>query len=185
HARRQAGAPHRAFRLSARGDAVAGSRPSGGHLVNAPRASAAPAEGEPAAANRRLEHLRPLVGAVPDPGIPVLTLADLGSLRDVREEAGRLVVELTPTFSGCPATAVIAADVRAVLAAAGEPGADVRIVLSPAWTTDWIGPQAREKLRRYVIAPPGQASASCGSGLPFPPPPVAHRCPGCRPAPTA
>ena len=152
--------------------------------MNAPRASAAPAEGEPAAASGRLDRLRALVGAVPDPEIPVLTLADLGILRDVREEAGRLVVELTPTFSGCPATAVIAADVRAVLAAAGEPDADVRIVLSPAWTTDWIGPQAREKLRRYGIAPPGKAAATGVSVLRFASPPDAIRCPRCGSART-
>lgn len=131
----------------------------------------------------RIERLRERVGAVPDPEIPVMTLADLGILRDVREEDGQLVVELTPTFSGCPATAVIAADVRAVLAAEGETRAEVRIVLSPAWTTDWIGPEAREKLRRHGIAPPGRTAA--GGGLVrFASEPGAIRCPRCGSAHT-
>ncbi len=137
-----------------------------------------------AAASGRIERLRARVGAVPDPEIPVLTLADLGILRDVREQAGRLVVELTPTFSGCPATAVIAADVRAALADEGEPQADVRIVLSPAWTTDWIGPQAREKLRRHGIAPPGRAAAADVAVLRFASSPDAIRCPRCGSART-
>ncbi len=132
----------------------------------------------------RIERLRRRVGAVPDPEIPVVTLADLGILRDVREEDGRLVVELTPTFSGCPATAVIAADVRAVLAAESEEQADVRIVLSPAWTTDWIGPAAREKLRRYGIAPPGRAAADGSALIRFASAPDEIRCPRCGSART-
>lgn len=132
----------------------------------------------------RIERLRRRVGAVPDPEIPVVTLADLGILRDVREEDGQLVVELTPTFSGCPATAVIAADVRAVLAAEGETAAEVRIVLSPAWTTDWIGAEAREKLRRYGIAPPGRADSDGAAIVRFASPPDAIRCPRCGSART-
>lgn len=79
----------------------------------------------------RLARARACAASVPDPEIPVVTLADLGILRDVRDEGGRVVVELTPTYTGCPATQVIADDVRRALAESGEPDAEVRTVLSP------------------------------------------------------
>lgn len=94
-------------------------------------------------------------GSVVDPEIPVLTLADLGVLRRVHREAGRIVVELTPTYSGCPATATMAADVARVTADLGIDVA-VRFVLAPAWTTDDLTAQARTVLREFGIAPPGQ-----------------------------
>jgi ring-1,2-phenylacetyl-CoA epoxidase subunit PaaD len=103
----------------------------------------------------RLARARACAAAVPDPEIPVVTLEDLGILRDVRDEGGRVVVELTPTYTGCPATQVIADDVRRALADAGVVDAEVRTVLSPPWTTDWISAQGRRKLREYGIAPPG------------------------------
>ena len=101
---------------------------------------------------------RAAAGAVTDPEIPVLTLADLGILREVRFEDGRLQVTLTPTYTGCPATQVIEQDVRDALAAQGWPDAQVRTSLSPPWSTDWISEQGREKLRAYGIAPPGPVS---------------------------
>lgn len=100
---------------------------------------------------------RAVAGAVVDPEIPVVTLLDLGILRDVQLHAGQLRVTLTPTYTGCPATQVIEQDVRAALAAGGWPDAQVRTVLSPPWTTDWITPEGRQKLRAYGIAPPGPA----------------------------
>lgn len=100
--------------------------------------------------------LRVLAGAVPDPEIPVLTLDDLGIVRDlVVGDDGSVNVTLTPTYTGCPATAVIAADVESALRAAGVDDVAVRTVLSPAWTTGWMTEQGREKLRAYGIAPPG------------------------------
>ena len=113
----------------------------------------------PAQAGGRLEdtdlaRARALAGAVPDPEIPVVTLQDLGILRDVGVEAGRLVVSLTPTYTGCPATELIADEVRRALREAGL-DADVRLVLAPPWTTDWISDDGRRKLREYGIAPPG------------------------------
>ena len=96
-----------------------------------------------------------LASAVPDPEIPGLSLGDLGVVREVREEGDRLVVLLTPTYTACPATEVIADDIRTALAAAGFDTAEVRIVLDPAWTTDWITAEGRRKLREYGIAPPG------------------------------
>lgn len=96
-----------------------------------------------------------VAGAVPDPEIPVLTIADLGVLRDVRvDPQGGVEVDITPTYSGCPAMTMIALNVETALAAAGFPRARTRLVLSPAWTTDWMTEAGREKLRAYGIAPP-------------------------------
>ncbi|MFM1989916.1 MAG: hypothetical protein RJA99_2873 [Pseudomonadota bacterium] len=111
----------------------------------------------------RLERARACAASVPDPEIPVVTLADLGILRDVRDEGGRVVVELTPTYTGCPATQVIADDVRRALADAGVADAEVRTVLSPPWTTDWISADGRRKLREYGIAPPGGNAPAGGA----------------------
>lgn len=100
--------------------------------------------------------LRELVGRVPDPEIPVLTIADLGVLRDVAvDEHGRVEVTITPTYSGCPAMDAIRADVLQVLAEHGHPDATVHTVLAPAWTTDWITEAGRRALAEYGIAPPG------------------------------
>ena len=94
-----------------------------------------------------------LLDAVADPEIPVVSLKDLGILRDVRRGANGVEVVITPTYSGCPAMGQMADDVAAALAQAGITG-QVVTQLAPAWTTDWIGPAAREKLRAYGIAPP-------------------------------
>jgi ring-1,2-phenylacetyl-CoA epoxidase subunit PaaD len=97
--------------------------------------------------------------AVPDPEIPVVTVADLGILRSVEVDAqGRATARLTPTWSGCPATLAIEMGVAAALAGAGfEPV--VERVIAPPWTTDWITPAGRDKLRAFGIAPPPPASA--------------------------
>lgn len=92
---------------------------------------------------------------VTDPEIPVLTIVDLGVLRDIEVGAdGSVEVAITPTYSGCPAMNVIAFEIELALARAGLPGARVRTVLSPAWTTDWMTEDGRRKLREYGIAPP-------------------------------
>ncbi len=102
----------------------------------------------------RLAALRQAAAEVPDPEIPVLTLADLGILREVRLAAdGTAEVVLTPTYSGCPATEAIRSDVLARTARI-DPRARVVVELAPAWTTDWITPAGRAKLREYGIAPP-------------------------------
>lgn len=93
---------------------------------------------------------------VVDPEIPVLTIADLGVLREVREVDGTVEVLITPTYSGCPAMNMIALEVEMALERAGLPRARVRTVLSPAWTTDWMTEEGRRKLRDYGIAPPGR-----------------------------
>lgn len=105
------------------------------------------------AARLRRDALR-IAGAVADPEIPVLSIADLGVLRDARvTDGGTVEVDITPTYSGCPAMNMIALNVETALAAAGI-DARVKLVLSPAWTTDWMTEQGRERLRAYGIAPP-------------------------------
>lgn len=91
--------------------------------------------------------------AVVDPEIPVVNLREMGVLRAVRQGADGLEVCLTPTYSGCPAMARMTDDVVAALRCAGL-RAQVRIVLAPAWSSDWITPEGREKMRRWGIAPP-------------------------------
>jgi ring-1,2-phenylacetyl-CoA epoxidase subunit PaaD len=113
-----------------------------------------------------LERLEQLVWDVEDPELPHVTIGDLGIVRSVAVEHGRALIELTPTYTGCPATEQIRVDVEAAVRDAGyEP--DVRIVLSPAWTTDWISQRGRQRLHEAGIAPPGAlelvACPRCGS----------------------
>jgi ring-1,2-phenylacetyl-CoA epoxidase subunit PaaD len=114
---------------------------------------------------------------VVDPEIPVLTIADLGVLRDVAVTDGRVEVSITPTYSGCPAMNMITLEIEMALQQAGIGNAKVQTVLSPAWTTDWMSEEGRRKLREYGIAPPPAQSSrralfgveevacpQCGSG---------------------
>lgn len=99
--------------------------------------------------------------SVCDPEIPVLTLEDLGVLRDVRmDDDGHAVVTITPTYSGCPAMLVMEVEILKALREAGFDESKVETVLSPAWTTDWLSNAGREKLRAYGIAPPARSSSS-------------------------
>lgn len=104
---------------------------------------------------------RAVVADVPDPEIPVVTIEDLGILRDVTVEAGGTVtVTITPTYSGCPAMDAIRSDIRDRLHAAGHADVGVVTVLAPPWTTDWISERGKARLRAYGIAPPtGRAAA--------------------------
>lgn len=135
--------------------------------------------GGPLSALPSRDRLLEIAGAVPDPEIPVLTLSDLGIVRDVTiTDDDTVQVVLTPTYTGCPATEVIARDVDKALRAVGVDRLEVRTVLAPAWTTDWMTQDGKRKLLEYGIAPP----ASCG-------PPAAQgrqigltlsaRCPRC------
>ena len=99
-----------------------------------------------------------IAAAVVDPEIPVLTLEDLGVLRRVERRDGCIVVKLTPTYTGCPATLAIQFAVEAALAEAGLPDARVEIVLSPPWSTDQISEEGRRKLKEFGIAPPNRAA---------------------------
>ncbi len=104
---------------------------------------------------------RERLAAVPDPEIPAVSLVELGIVRDLRETPAGLEVVLTPTYSGCPATELIADDVRAALAEFGP--VTVTLQRAPAWTTDWITPAGRDKLQQYGIVPP-QCHVGDGSG---------------------
>jgi len=96
---------------------------------------------------------------VVDPEIPVLTIADLGVLREVTVNDGCVEVAITPTYSGCPAMNMIALEIELALQREGLTPARVRTVLSPAWTTDWMSEEGRRKLKEYGIAPPLPASS--------------------------
>jgi ring-1,2-phenylacetyl-CoA epoxidase subunit PaaD len=100
-----------------------------------------------------------VAAAVVDPEIPVLSIADLGVLRDVRVVDGTIEVDITPTYSGCPAMNLIALNVEMALIHAGFPMPRIKTVLSPAWTTDWMTEHGKKTLAAYGIAPPeGKAS---------------------------
>lgn len=96
------------------------------------------------------------LGKVPDPEIPVLSILDLGIVRDVTVNE-TVTVTLTPTYSGCPATEAIESSVQAALNSHGVDDIVIRRVLSPPWTTDWISDDGRQKLRQYGIAPPSKS----------------------------
>ena len=129
-----------------------------------PTTTAQQAAGHPPSttADPTLAHAWAVLEAVPDPEIPVVSIRELGILRGVERAAdGALEVVITPTYSGCPAMSQIAEDVGLALDAAGLGPYRIATVLAPAWTTDWITDDAREKLRAYGIAPP---TGQCGSG---------------------
>lgn len=110
---------------------------------------------------------------VPDPELPAVTIGDLGIVRAVTmSDDGDVDVVLTPTYSGCPATEMIRDDVRAALRANGFPAANVRTVLSPAWTTDWITEAGRRKLAEHGFAPPSAVSRAVDLE-------IGVRCPRC------
>ena len=100
-----------------------------------------------------------VLNTVMDPEVPVISVVELGIVRDVAIQNDAVTITITPTYSGCPAMREIAADIRTALLERGVHDVNVKLVLSPAWTTDWIGPEAREKLRAYGIAPPGPRGA--------------------------
>jgi ring-1,2-phenylacetyl-CoA epoxidase subunit PaaD len=110
---------------------------------------------------------RAVAETVTDPELPMLTLADLGVLRDVRVVGGTVVVEITPTYSGCPAMGVMRADLVHALHRAGFADVDVRTVLAPAWSSDWITEEGRRKLTAGGIAPPGPAPVRAPGPVPL------------------
>ena len=109
-----------------------------------------------------LEEVWSWLAEVPDPEIPVISLTDLGIIRDVAWEEDTLVVTVTPTYSGCPATSVINLDIERALRDRGIAKLRLERRLAPAWTTDWVTPEGREKLRAYGIAPPVDGTAADG-----------------------
>ena len=123
-----------------------------------------------------------VAASVLDPEVPVVTIEDLGILRYVEEHPdGHVRVTITPTYSGCPAMETIRSDVTAALADAGYDDVTVDLVLSPAWTTDWMSPEGRRKLAEYGIAPPtartsGDTGRAAGGPVPVT---LSVRCPRC------
>lgn len=113
------------------------------------------------------EQVRQWLETLPDPEIPVISLVDLGVIRDLRWQGGELVITITPTYSGCPATRVIAADIARLMKEKGIENMRLETQLSPAWTSDWISRKGRAALEAYGIAPPEPG------GRPA-------RCPRCR-----
>lgn len=109
----------------------------------------------------RISIVHAALESVVDPEIPVLSIAEIGMLREVRvADDGAVEVVITPTYSGCPAMNVIALEIELVLARANVPNHRIVMRNMPAWTTDWISVEARRKLREYGIAPPATPSSS-------------------------
>ena len=108
-----------------------------------------------------------VVGTVADPELPMLTLGDLGIVRGVREGAEGVVVTITPTYSGCPAMETIRDDILGALRSAGFARAEVRTVLAPAWSSDWISDAGRVKLAEAGISPPGPVPRRAAGPVPL------------------
>jgi ring-1,2-phenylacetyl-CoA epoxidase subunit PaaD len=103
-----------------------------------------------------------MLDSIPDPEIPVLSVNDLGVVREIKiiEPSVKIDIFITPTYSGCPAMDVIAANIRMELAAARYSDVTIKTILSPAWTTDWMSESGKQKLKDYGIAPPDKTSSS-------------------------
>lgn len=127
----------------------------------------------------QLQKVWDVAAGVPDPEIPVISIADLGILRAVRMDSGIPTIVITPTYSGCPAMDTITTDVKVALADAGYPEAVVELRLDEAWTTDWMTPVGRDALQEFGIAPPSEHTQRETGPVPLTlSPPVA--CPRCR-----
>jgi len=129
---------------------------------------------------------RAIAETVRDPELPMLTLADLGVLREVSESDGSVTVSITPTYTGCPAMDTMRDDLVHALRGAGYERVEVRTVLQPAWSTDWITESGRRKLAEAGIAPPGSAPRRTSGPIPLTLGPPARRvcCPRCGSADT-
>ena len=111
-----------------------------------------------------------LLDEVKDPEIPVLSLWDLGVLRNVEKIRDKIIITITPTYSGCPAMETMRNDIQSTLSESGYSNHEVRTVLSPAWTTDWMSEQGKQKLEQFGIAPPAHTRAEAQNVC----------CPRCR-----
>jgi ring-1,2-phenylacetyl-CoA epoxidase subunit PaaD len=100
-----------------------------------------------------------IANEVVDPEIPVLTVVDMGVVRDIRRDGDTIEVSITTTYSGCPAMDMIATEIKKAFSEKGYTDVRIKNVLSPAWTTDWMSDEAKEKLRQFGIAPPAHTTA--------------------------
>lgn len=124
------------------------------------------------------EELFELLDAVKDPEVPVLSIVELGIVRDATATDDGVVVTITPTYSGCPAMHEIELEIRRALGEQGLGPVEIRTTYTPAWTTDWIGEEARAKLEAYGIAPPGPADTT--DLIPLRRRAATVRCPYCK-----
>ncbi len=115
---------------------------------------------------------------IPDPEIPVITIEELGVLRKVELDLNNVIVTITPTYTGCPAMKMFEDDIVSTLKEKGITNIEVKMVYSPAWTTDWMTSTAKQKLREYGIAPPVDGSED--KGLLFENGPKVVVCPRCK-----
>lgn len=111
------------------------------------------------------EAILSLLSSIQDPEVPVLTIVDLGIIRDVKVSDNEVEVIITPTYSGCPAMDVISMQIRLMLLEQGFSKYKITTVLSPAWTTDWMSDEGKRKLKEYGIAPPNPKQQVCRNDL--------------------
>ena len=139
--------------------------------------------------NISIKEIQSLLGEIKDPEIPVLSIIDLGVVRDVRLKNDVTEIDITPTYSGCPAMKVIEDEIISILKQNGIDNVKMKTVYSPAWTTDWINDDAKERLRTYGIAPPtrnihcprcGSANFELISQFGSTPCKALYRCRDCR-----
>lgn len=105
-------------------------------------------------------HVFDLIAAIPDPEIPVITIKDLGILREVKQNADQYVVTITPTYTACPAMGMIEDQIKEILGSHDITNVKVELTYTPAWTTDWLSQEAKQKLKNYGIAPPNHSSCT-------------------------
>lgn len=126
--------------------------------------------------NKSEKHIWSLLETLPDPEIPVISIIDLGIVRNVKLTDDSLFIEITPTYSGCPAMKQIEDDIKALLVSNQYPSPIIKMVYDPAWTTDWINEAAKEELRIYGIAPPEHSTVDKSS---LTGKPKSLKCPRC------
>ena len=112
-----------------------------------------------------IKHIWNLLAEVNDPELPVLSIVDLAIVRDVKQRDGKFEIVITPTYSGCPAMDVIVMEIRAALLTNGISNFEITTILSPAWTTDWMSEEGKQKLKAFGIAPPNPKQQFCTSDM--------------------
>lgn len=104
--------------------------------------------------NKEIKDIYAILETVCDPEVPVLTILDLGVVRNVEINEGEVTITITPTYTGCPAMGMIEMNIKAAMEEAGFANTKIKMVLAPAWTTDWLSEAGKQKLKAYGIAPP-------------------------------